>query len=83
MHLLGCLIFFIFGALFVVLSLIGAAGEALRRMLFGPRPGNRPDAGGHAHRQAPGQPPRDEKSRKAGKIFKQGDGEYVDFEEIR
>lgn len=79
MHLLGCLVFFIFGALFVLMAVIGAAGEALRRVLFGPRP----DAAsrGGARRQT--ERPRDgEKKSRSQKIFGKTDGEYVDFEEI-
>ncbi|MCH5181970.1 MAG: DUF4834 family protein [Prevotellaceae bacterium] len=79
MHVLGCLVILVFGAFFVLTALVGAAGEALRRLLFGRPPGKT---------RQPGAKPRNEQPRSGkpagsrGKIFGKGDGEYVDFEEL-
>lgn len=86
MHVLGCLIFFVFGALFVLMALLGAAGAALRRLLFGPwadNPRHAADSGRDERRQDPRTTRPKSKNAPGGrKIFGKGEGEYVDFEEL-
>lgn len=81
---MGCFAFIILGAFFLLIALIGNILRVFQSFNRHAREGHSPHRESHHHQSNSSSRPnsRTRRSHK-GKIFEAGEGEYVDFEEIK
>lgn len=82
--LMGCFTFIILGAFFLLIALIGNIMRVFQVFNRQAREGRSHHRDNHQHQSSTNSRPnsRTRRSHK-GKIFEAGEGEYVDFEEIK
>lgn len=82
--LLGCLVFIVLGVFFLLIALVGNIVRVFQTLSRQAQGNHSRQRESHRHQSTSGSRPnsRTRRSHK-GKIFEAGEGEYVDFEEIK